>query len=259
MISNSMLKDVRRHAGLGDPPNAYYNNIPESANAMIKHAVKFKESDMPRFCEEMRTFILQQKEDIESAVINHGLYKLAQEFSSFQVSSESWFNMITKQKQAHLKKFHASKMSKECETNTTIQGNSSPQRLRLSIDLLQSGLTSVPAVTLQSISNKAEQLLNKEGSIVLAPGHDGTSAFVVESQISVKPHYVTVSKNGKVTCEDCPGWKASKICAHAVAAAEKSGTISKYLKWVREKGPARMNITALVTCDSRSGTGQKEV
>ena len=80
---------------------------------------------------------------------------------------------------------------------------------------------------------------------------------MVESQTSVKPHYVTVSKNGKVTCEDCPGWKASKICAHAVAAAEKSGTISKYLKWVREKGPARMNITALVTCDSSSGTGQK--
>ena len=55
---------------------------------------------------------------------------------------------------------------------------------------------------------------DKERSIVLAPGHDGTSAFVVESQTLVKPHYVTASKNGKVTCEDCPGWKASKICAH---------------------------------------------
>ena len=139
------------YAGLGDPPNAYYTNIPESANAMIKHAVKFKESGMPRFCGEMRTFILQQKEDIESAVINHGPYKLAQEFSSFQVSSESWFNMTTKQKQEHLKKIHAPKMSKECETNTTNQGNTSPQRLRLSIDLLQSGFTSAAAVTLQSI------------------------------------------------------------------------------------------------------------
>ena len=89
MIANSMLKDDRRHAGLGDPPNAYYNNVPESANAMIKHAVKFKENDMPWFCEEMGIFLLQQKEDIESAVINHGPYSLAHEFVSFQVLFQS--------------------------------------------------------------------------------------------------------------------------------------------------------------------------
>ena len=259
MIANSMLKDVRRHAGLGDPPNAYNNNVPESANALIKHAVKFKENNMPRFCEEMGIFLLQQKEDIESTVISHGPYSLAHEFSSFQVSPDSWFKMTTKQKEADLKRFHAAKMSKGSETNTPNQANTtSPQQhLRLSIDLLQSRLSSAPAVTLQSISSKAEHLLNKEGSVLLAPGHDGTSAFVVESQTSVKPHYVTVSKNGKITCEDCPGWKASKICAHALAVAEKSGIISKYLKWLCEKGPTRMNVTALVTCDGDSGTGQK--
>ena len=41
-----MLKSVRRNAGLGDPPVPYYNNIPESANALIKRAVGFKESEM---------------------------------------------------------------------------------------------------------------------------------------------------------------------------------------------------------------------
>ena len=71
-------------------------------------------------------------------------------------------------------------MSKE---NTPNPGNTtSPQQhLRLFIDLLQSGLTSAPAVTLQSISSKAEHLLQK-GWVLLAPGHDATGAFVVESQ-----------------------------------------------------------------------------
>lgn len=71
MVAKSMLKDVRRHTGLGDPPTAYYN-IPESANAMIKRAVNFKESEMTKFCENLSTLLLQQKEDIDSSILNHG-------------------------------------------------------------------------------------------------------------------------------------------------------------------------------------------
>ena len=44
-----MLKDVRRNADLSDLPTAYYKNIPESANAMIKRAVNCKESEMKMF------------------------------------------------------------------------------------------------------------------------------------------------------------------------------------------------------------------
>ena len=38
--------------------------------------------------------------------------------------------------------------------------------------------------------------------------------------------------NGKVTCQDCQNWKALKICAHAIAAAETSGITTKYIKWI---------------------------
>ena len=110
-------------------------------------------------------------------------------------------------------------------------------------------------MSLEAISKKAKELLNKVGSVLRAPGSN--EAFVVESQTSVKPHYVTISKNGKISCNDCPGWKASKICAHAVAVAEKSQTTKQYLKWLKEKGPSNLNITALVTSDSDTGTGKK--
>ena len=259
MIVSCMLKDARRHAGLGNPPTAYYNNIPESANAMIKRGVKFKESEMTTFCKEMSILLSRQKEDIESAIFNHGPYRMAPKFSSHKVSPDSWFQMSTKQKETHLKKFHSETMSEEKSEQRDVNSQSSTStqgQVNLSVDLAKSGLTCAPAVTLQCIANKAKELLNKEGSVVRAPGSD-SATFVVESQTSEKPHYVTQCKNGKVTCNDCPGWKASKICSHAVAVAEKTSTLAKYVKWLREKGPASMNITALVTCDSSSGTGKK--
>lgn len=77
---------------------------------------------------------------------------------------------------------------------------------------------------------------------------------MVKSQTPIKPHYLTISKTGKITCNDCPGWKASKICAHDVA--EKSQTTGKYLKW-SEKNQSSINITAFVTCASDIGTSKK--
>ena len=54
----------------------------------------------------------------------------------------------------------------------------------------------------------------------------------------VRPHYVTVAKNGKVTCSDCPGWNAYKICSHSLAVAEKSG------RTARRKGGRNSNKAA---------------
>ena len=56
---------------------------------------------------------------------------------------------------------------------------------------------------------------------------------MVESKTMVKPRYVTVAKNGKVTCNDCPGWNAYKICSHSLAVAEKNGRTADYLKCLR--------------------------
>ena len=53
-----MLKNVREHAGMGSPPAGYYN-ILESVNAVIKRAVKFKESEMIKFFKDMSMLLLQ--------------------------------------------------------------------------------------------------------------------------------------------------------------------------------------------------------
>ncbi len=84
MIVKCMLKDARRTAGLGDPPCPYYTNIPESANALIKRGVGYKETEITEFCHRMSVLLVRQKEDVDSAIINKGPYRLAPELVSFE-------------------------------------------------------------------------------------------------------------------------------------------------------------------------------
>ena len=107
------------------------------------------------------------------------------------------------------------------------------------------------------MSEKVERLLNKENAIVQAPGSLDNSAFMVESNTSIRPHYVTIAKNGKVCCIDCPSWNARNLCAHSLAAAEKLGMTAKFIKWFEAKGLKQINLTALVTCDFAKGVGKK--
>jgi hypothetical protein len=258
-----MSRETRVNAGLGDPPLPYFNNMPESANAMIKRAVNFNESEMSKFCNEMSTLLLCQKENVDSAVINKGPYRLASKFRPFEVQQSAWFKMNANQRDKHLRKFHDAQISETTNDNRYCSSvipespSSTIERVSVSTDLVESGIQSAPAEILHSISHKAEELLNKNGSILQAPGSVDGMAYVVESYTSVRPHYVSIAKNGKVTCQDCPNWKALKICAHAVAAAEKCGMIAKYIEWILNKGPAQINMTALMTSDSSSGTGKK--
>jgi len=255
-----MLKSVRRNAGLGDPTVPYYNNIPESANALIKRAVGFKESEMTAFCESMRTLVLQQKEDVDSAVFNTGPYQLSSDFLSFEVPQNTWFKMSTKQREHHLYKFREARMTAVPPEQEASKPNDPTERQltanKLSINLDDEGVISAPEEILNAITRRAEELLSNPQSIVSAPGSTDNRTYIVESKISSKAHFVSLAKNGKTTCEDCPGWKSLKVCSHGVAAAEKSGRLFQYVKWLKEKGPSRMNITSYVTCDSGKGTGK---
>ena len=53
MIAESMLTEVRKNCGMGDPPTPFYTNVPESANAIIKRAVNFQENEMSTFAMKM--------------------------------------------------------------------------------------------------------------------------------------------------------------------------------------------------------------
>ena len=301
MIVKCVLKSVRRNAGLGDPPVRSNDNIPESANALIKRAVGFKESEMTAFCKSLRMLVLQQKEDVDLAVFNTGPYQLSSDFLSFEVPQNRWFKMSMKQREYHLQKFQEVRMTAvptEKETTNainpmerqsspsanqhsnnlisesvisapeevlkSISNATNPTELqcrptanKLSINLVSESVVSAPEEILRSIHRKAEELLSNPHSIVATLGSTDNKPYIVASKMSAKPHFVSLAKNSKATCDDCLGWKLLKVCSHAVAAAEKSGLLFQYVKWLKEKGPSRMNITSYVTCDSGNGTGKK--
>ena len=211
----------------------------------------------------MNVLLLRQKEDVESAIINHGPYRLAPKFSSLELSPDQWFKKNSQQKQAYVKKFHNAKMSalsvdSSSPRPSTSQESPQTQEIEISTDLTSHGITSANPVTLQNVSAKAKVLLNEVGAIVEAPTSTGEQAYMVKSETMVRPHYVSVSKNGKVTCADCPGWNAFKICSHFLAVAEKTGKTADYVKWLLKKGPQRPNLTNLLTCDSPKGVGKKQ-
>ena len=54
--------------------------------------VGFKEQEMSKFYQEMTVLLKQQKEDVDSAVINHGPYHLAPKFAQLEVSQDDWTN-----------------------------------------------------------------------------------------------------------------------------------------------------------------------
>ena len=53
----NFLKPVRRNPGLGDPPKCYFNNLPESANAVVKREVDSKPSKMSHFGLKMEVLV----------------------------------------------------------------------------------------------------------------------------------------------------------------------------------------------------------
>ena len=252
-----MAKSVRRNACLGEPPIPYYTNDSESCNAMIKRAVQFKENEISDFVREMSVLLQQQRNDVESAIFNKGPFKLANDFRKFYVSETDWFKKRNEQRDQHMDNFQSAKMANETgNEDSTSAGTSTTTSSRvLSLDLVNTNIVSLPVVALQAIVKKSEELLNRQCAIMPAPGNN--SAYMVESQMSTKPHFVELKKNGKVVCDGCPSYVSAKLCSHAVAASEKAGTLASYVKWLTKKGPTYINLTSFVTYDSSKNTGKK--
>ena len=64
IVCYNMRKDIRENVGLGSPPSIYTTNVPENINAIIKRKVDYKQSEGPKFNEEMKQLVGQQRDEI---------------------------------------------------------------------------------------------------------------------------------------------------------------------------------------------------
>ena len=263
----NFLKPVRRNAGLGDPPEPYFNNLPESANAVVKREVDSKPSEMSHFCSKMEALVNQQRRDCEAAVLNRGPYQLADEFQTLEISSQNWFQMNIKQRESALQKFWKAQLpSVHCDDASVppfFQGLiiDSTERLpevggyKFSVQAEESGLAGVPLLLLKEMYSQASQLLESEEAVLRAPSNN-QKAYVIRNDGGGKPHYVYQEESGKVVCEECPRFKSAKICCHALVVAEKCGGLSSFFSWFK-RSQKTITATSFITSDSSKTVGKK--
>ena len=265
VIEDTMLSTIREECGLGCPPIPFTTNACEAANSMLKSHTKYKRSEIFEFLQKLKELITEQDREIERAIIGRGKYELRPQYHSLSILESKWFIMSTSQRELHLKKFSNTTV---CETSslsddtldqslTTCLGRdlTPASSLSVSIDAL-AGSVRIPLNCLEGIWNKAAELLKTDGAIVSAPGV-GTGAKYVLSYTRQKPHLVVPKKGGSYSCDqDCPNWKALKICSHSVAVAEICGKLTDFITWYK-KLKHTPNVSKFAQATMPKGRGQK--
>ena len=59
VICKTMLRSVRVEYGLGNPPDIFTTNPSESINALLKHKLDYKKSEMSKFIEKVKELSLE--------------------------------------------------------------------------------------------------------------------------------------------------------------------------------------------------------
>ena len=99
----------------------------------------------------------------------------------------------------------------------------------LSVSAEDSGISSIPLVTLSAMWDKTSELLSKENGIPAVPGNDPKSRMVVSY---------------------------SQICSHTIAVAEQNGELMNFLQWYVKSGQTP-NLSTVALSGLSRGRGQK--
>lgn len=182
MVEN-MLATVRTNAGQGDPPTPFYTNVPETANAVIKRAVNFKESEMSSFTLTNGAAYRTQKEDIKGTLLD-----IVLDYAPLQLTPEKWFSNDPR----------TTRNLWKCawEGDGTLNTGQETERWHEMATLFkmqkkEANLMCHPLQTVQRVFREAQSPLAKEDAIVSAPGSNGM-AFMLESPTSKWPHCIYI-------------------------------------------------------------------
>ena len=104
LLKNKILKQSRIKAELGNPPSHFTTNSSESMNAVLKSKVDYKKSELPVFLKKLKSVIDEQQSELEWAIIDHGKYRLCDEYKKLEVKEDHWFmKMSHAQRETHIK------------------------------------------------------------------------------------------------------------------------------------------------------------
>ncbi len=162
ILQESMLRNVREEAGLGNPPEEFTTNACESINAVLKGKVDYKKSNLPQFLDKMKELIDEQVKEVERAVVKRGKYEFQLEYKHLEIPEAKWFRMSSEQRNRHLDKVastrvvaaFANSQSVPCGTSASNDDAATyTDALSVQVGDLPSGL-SVPFASLEVFGKK---------------------------------------------------------------------------------------------------------
>ena len=269
VVKHHMRRDVREAVGLGCPPSTFTTNSSESLNASIKQRMDYKQHEWPQFNRLIREFVMAQRDEVIRSLSGRGQYRLVLEFSHLSTSLNNWSKMTPAQRKKIVSDFDSAVISKSGTTSlaltavttslaptTVSSAASSSSSKSLSVSAEDSGILTIPFITLQGMWEKAERLLSTKTEITPAPGSDPKARMVL-SLTSDTPHFVRCKASGQYICDSaCIRWTSANICSHTLAVAETNGELLKFLQWYSAAGNAP-NISTLAMQGLPSGRGRK--
>ena len=86
-MKSSMIRSVRKEAGLGNPPTEFSTSDVEAANFMVKYGLHFDPQKPHVFIESVKDVIETQYRNGDRAVFRKGLYRLRKRFEHFLVNN----------------------------------------------------------------------------------------------------------------------------------------------------------------------------
>ena len=161
VIAESMTREVRIKAGLGNPPCPYYTNDVESKNNVLKQHVRYRASELPKFVDSMKNLFIEQRNEIEKAIIGQGEYRIRKEYKACTMDPAKWFTLSEMQ---HRK--HVDKLMKTNVSNVPAAGSSS------NIPVISNPLDQLllPPHFTNTVWTKAKKLASSENMIVKCLG-----------------------------------------------------------------------------------------
>ncbi len=230
-----MRRDLREACGLGSPPSDFTTNSSESINAALKRKVNHKESEWPQFNERLKLYVESQREEIARALSGRGQYRLNPEFSHYGISTRDWMKMRPDQRQHVLHNFQKATLpvhaipSHSLNVPVEIEESGSARDRVLSVTAENSGITTIPLVTLNGMWSKAEKMLQTDNAITPDPGGNKKAKMVI-SYSQTTPHYIQAKSDSQYICVGaCLQWASSQICSHTCRLQQRACLVPSVL------------------------------
>ena len=172
------------------------------------------------------------------------------------MTAEQRCKVVSAFEKAKLPRRTITRTEENVESSITSNMLSPETEASLSVCAEDSGIVSIPLVTLTAMWNKASELLSTENVITPAPGND-TKVRMVLSRSQVVPHHIHDCFDGQHLCDNnCPQWMSNQICSHTIAVAEQNSELLKFLEWYVKLGQGP-NLSFLGLSGLPKGRGQK--